>query len=64
MSQILHTYLTNWAFNSGIMDSNGIRWLWAIHEDPRFSSDSHSDDQYYGENEYYGPDYNFNDGDW
>ena len=63
MSQLLQTYLINWSINSGIMDMNGIRWLWAIHEDPRFSIDYHSDDIYYGDN-YYGPDYNFNDGDW
>ena len=59
----MHTYLINWSINSGIMDMNGIRWLWAIHEDPRFSIEYQSDDIYYDDN-YYGPDYNFNDGDW
>jgi len=65
----IHLFFTNWAINSGVMDVNGIRWHWAFHEDPRFPNLDNDNQCIYDwfqdyDNGYYGPDYNFNDGDW
>ena len=63
MSQLLQMCFTNWGINSDVISENGIRWHWAFYEDPRFTEDDTSDG-YVSDNGYYGPDYNFNDGDW
>jgi len=64
MTPLIQTYLTMWAINCGVMDINGIRWQWALHEDPRVSNENQIDYDHDDGEEYYGPDYNFNDGDW
>lgn len=64
MKEILQSFITNWGINSGVMDVNGIRWRWALHEDPRFPNQDDNDYYISDDDGYYGPDYNFNDGDW
>ena len=43
MKEILQSFITNWGINSGVMDVNGIRWRWALHEDPRFPNQDDND---------------------
>ena len=59
---ILRQYFVYWGQYSGVYDGNGMTWRDAEY-DPRFPDGQQEEGIYFGE-PCYGPDYNFNDGDW
>lgn len=63
----LHDCFIQWGQNAGVLDNYGLSWRWSSQYDPRHPPENEQDQQteWWDTGEpAYGPDYNFNDGDW